>query len=293
MQPLTRRPPIIGPLGQQTPGAAMIGGQPLDQRRQMRRQPPRNPAHPIMFLHPNPHIAGTLAIGIGIRVIDAQHRPQHRRQRIQIIDLDMLHQLRDVRISHPRQLRMHRLRETTQHPVDLLHRIGTNHPGLHLRPDPRHVRLIARTTHHPGRRRRVARRQTAQAGLTTAGLGTADALGTGDDRRHLRLGNRRIITPGLQVFGVDDRQHLPGLLQLPVSGLALIAGQPMPGAAGHGGGLGDRIDGYQEIGGASGWCAHGPKAKPEHPRTPVLTMNSSGPHTRWPMKGLGPTGCGE
>ena len=72
-----------------------------------------------------------------------------------------------------------------------------------------------------------------------------------------------------------------------------IPAQPMPGPAGPGGGLGDGIDGAEEIGGASGWCAHGPKAKPEHPRTPVLTMNSSGTHTRWPMKGLGPTGCGE
>ncbi|SQB96847.1 Uncharacterised protein [Clostridium paraputrificum] len=270
MQPLRRISIIDDTISQQIPRPRMISSQPLDQRRQMRRQPPRNPTHPIMALRTHPHPTSPLAIGIGIRIIDAQQRPQHRSQRIQIINIDMLDQLRDMRIRRRSQLRMHRGGKTPQYPVNLLHRIGTNDTGGDFVPHARHEPLIALDTQPL-----IIRLQPPHHRTPPPGLGLADPLALGQRRRQPLIRTPQVLIAGLDILRIDDRQLLARSLQLQVGVLTLIARQPLPPTAGHLHRPRQIRNRRKQIRGAPRWTGHDPTITraplPRHPKSLIFS----------------------
>ena len=270
MQPLRRIPIIDDTISQQIARPRMISSQPLDQRRQMRRQPPRNPTHPIMALRTHPHPTSPLAISIGIGIIDAQQRPQHRRQRIQIINIDMLDQLRDMRIRRRSQLRMHMGGKTPQYPVNLLHRIGTNDTGGDFVPHTRHEPLIALDTQPL-----IIRLQPPHHRTPPPGLGLADPLALGQRRRQPRIRTPQVLIAGLDILRIDDRQLLARPLQLQVGVLTLIARQPLPPTAGHLHRPRQIRNRRKQIRGAPRWTGHDPTITraplPRHPKSLIFS----------------------
>lgn len=270
MQPLRRIPIIDDTISQQIPRPRMISSQPLDQRRQMRRQPPRNPTHPIMALRTHPHPTSPLAISIGIRIIDAQQRPQHRSQRIQIINIDMLDQLRDMRIRRRSQLCMHMGGKTPQYPVNLLHRIGTNDTGGDFVPHARHEPLIALDTQPL-----IIRLQPPHHRTPPPGLGLADPLALGQRRRQPRIRTPQVLIAGLDILRIDDRQLLARPLQLQVGVLTLIARQPLPPTAGHLHRPRQIRNRRKQIRGAPRWTGHDPTITraplPRHPKSLIFS----------------------
>ena len=270
MQPLRRIPIIDDTISQQIPRPRMISSQPLDQRRQMRRQPPRNPTHPIMALRTHPHPTSPLAISIGIRIIDAQQRPQHRRQRIQIINIDMLDQLRNMRIRRSSQLRMDMGGKPPQYPVNLLHRIGTNDTGGDFVPHARHEPLIALDTQPL-----IIRLQPPHHRTPPPGLGLADPLALGQRRRQPRIRTPQVLIAGLDILRIDDRQLLARPLQLQVGVLTLIARQPLPPTAGHLHRPRQIRNRRKQIRGAPRWTGHDPTITraplPRHPKSLIFS----------------------
>lgn len=270
MQPLRRIPIIDDTISQQIPRPRMISSQPLDQRRQMRRQPPRNPTHPIMALRTHPHPTSPLAISIGIRIIDAQQRPQHRSQRIQIINIDMLDQLRDMRIRRSSQLRMDMGGKPPQYPVNLLHRIGTNDTGGDFVPHARHEPLIALDTQPL-----IIRLQPPHHRTPPPGLGLADPLALGQRRRQPRIRTPQVLIAGLDILRIDDRQLLARPLQLQVGVLTLIARQPLPPTAGHLHRPRQIRNRRKQIRGAPRWTGHDPTITraplPRHPKSLIFS----------------------
>ena len=270
MQPLRRIPIIDDTISQQIARPRMISSQPLDQRRQMRRQPPRNPTHPIMALRTHPHPTSPLAISIGIGIIDAQQRPQHRRQRIQIINIDMLDQLRDMRIRRSSQLRMDMGGKPPQYPVNLLHRIGTNDTGGDFVPHTRHEPLIALDTQPL-----IIRLQPPHHRTPPPGLGLADPLALGQRRRQPRIRTPQVLIAGLDILRIDDRQLLARPLQLQVGVLTLIARQPLPPTAGHLHCPRQIRNRRKQIRGAPRWTGHDPTITraplPRHPKSLIFS----------------------